>query len=505
MSGSPLRKRGQRLKGTTTFDSAMHPSESISSNSFPPSEGASNGIHPDEDDGFPSAQGPPAYAYSHKPAEAKVVEDSWFDLPIAFALIPAAGSLLTGSDILKDFLHLAFLLYYLHVLIKWPWNLYQAARERRPAVQPNEAISEEAKLMANLARSELHVAELLYLSLTVIAPFLGAVLLRQISSYLSIDVVSNFSISLFVLATGVKPWRHLIHLLTERTEALHTMVHYPKSDSATVALEARLSRLESDIILMSSRLSSNTTDIAALTDDMSSLTNLPARLKSEELVTKSEVMAMIEEATKQAIRQEHSSMSLESRLHGLEEGVTNLVEALRHIQRSSRLEMDDYDEKSYSPQIIHRLSSALFGSPPPSNRNKKLKEKAPSITTSRTKNTVVYEDHDDGHVAVQLMEPMSGKEKSDQNLSGLDSQDDISSASEHEEFFIPKRRSGKTVGRKSGREVRTSERIITSTTIGQEEYNRALLDVLVDNIVVAALLPLRLIRSSATLFLGRLQ
>lgn len=45
-------------------------------------------------------------------------DSNWFDVPLVFALVPAIGSLLTGSDLLKDFLHLAFLLYYLHNLIK---------------------------------------------------------------------------------------------------------------------------------------------------------------------------------------------------------------------------------------------------------------------------------------------------------------------------------------------------------------------------------------------------
>lgn len=36
-----------------------------------------------------------------------------------------------------------------------------------------------------------------------------------------------FSTGLFVLATGLRPWRHLIQLLTNRADSLHDIVHHP--------------------------------------------------------------------------------------------------------------------------------------------------------------------------------------------------------------------------------------------------------------------------------------
>ncbi|KAG8985186.1 hypothetical protein FRB90_004893, partial [Tulasnella sp. 427] len=105
-------------------------------------------------------------------------DSNWFDVPLVFALVPAIGSLLTGSDLLKDFLHVAFLLYYLHNLIKVPWTLYTAARARRS--HPSVRVSPDDRLRA-LARSELRMAELIYLVFTIVAPFLGALLLRSTS------------------------------------------------------------------------------------------------------------------------------------------------------------------------------------------------------------------------------------------------------------------------------------------------------------------------------------
>ncbi|KAG8893145.1 hypothetical protein FRC00_010954 [Tulasnella sp. 408] len=87
------------------------------------------------------------------------------------------------------------------------------------------------------------MAELIYLIFTIVAPFLGAILLRSVSKLLSIDTVSTFSISLFVLATGVRPWRHLVDLLRRRAEALHDVVHSPSAD----ATSSRIEHLETEV------------------------------------------------------------------------------------------------------------------------------------------------------------------------------------------------------------------------------------------------------------------
>ncbi len=64
------------------------------------------------------------------------------------------------------------------MFITVPWKLYMSARERRPTTAPLGTIDDRAR---ELARSELRLAELIYLFFTIIAPFLGAFLLRYIS------------------------------------------------------------------------------------------------------------------------------------------------------------------------------------------------------------------------------------------------------------------------------------------------------------------------------------
>jgi len=68
-------------------------------------------------------------------------------------------------------------------------------------------------------------AELAYLALSVLAPLLGAALLRYVGTALTgKDYISWFSTGVFVLVTGVRPWRHLSQRLHDRTEELHESI-----------------------------------------------------------------------------------------------------------------------------------------------------------------------------------------------------------------------------------------------------------------------------------------
>ncbi|KAG8879369.1 hypothetical protein FRB98_005687 [Tulasnella sp. 332] len=124
-------------------------------------------------------------------------------------------------------------------LLLAPWTLYTSARARRTHVSYADIRNNPAndEHLRRLAGTELRLAELTYLAFTVIAPFLGAILLRSVSKLLSMDVVSTFSTSLFVMATGIRPWRHLIDLLRQRAEALHDVVHVPSEESVRSRVE----------------------------------------------------------------------------------------------------------------------------------------------------------------------------------------------------------------------------------------------------------------------------
>ncbi|KAF8336275.1 uncharacterized protein EI90DRAFT_3287418 [Cantharellus anzutake] len=171
----------------------------------------------------------------HKPEESS----AWFDGPLALTLLPPIGSFLTGGDYVRDALILALLFYYLRALIKTPWELYTRSRARRPPSGYEEDLESEdedepdhIRQIRVLARSELRFAELTYLALCLLTPLIGTMLLCYASSIMSASgSISWFSTGLFILATGIRPWRHLISLLTNRTEALHDIVYAPKVNS----------------------------------------------------------------------------------------------------------------------------------------------------------------------------------------------------------------------------------------------------------------------------------
>ncbi|KIJ54311.1 hypothetical protein M422DRAFT_25235 [Sphaerobolus stellatus SS14] len=146
------------------------------------------------------------------------------DIPLAVALIPPLGTFLTGGDFLKDFLLLLLLFFYLHQLIKLPWELYLASRPRGIRVSDPD-ITPERKVLQGLTEAELKRSELAYLALSVLSPLVGAALLRYVGTALTgKDYISWFSTGVFVLVTGVRPWRHLTHRLQNRTEELQEAI-----------------------------------------------------------------------------------------------------------------------------------------------------------------------------------------------------------------------------------------------------------------------------------------
>ncbi|KAI0028107.1 hypothetical protein K488DRAFT_74030 [Vararia minispora EC-137] len=187
---------------------------------------------------------------------------SWADIDpsVLLALAAPIGSWLTGGDHVKNLFLVLLLVIYLHQLITVPWELYLKARSRRPhTLYPPSAKNgdPEVSRLQMLAKNELYQLEIIYLLLTVVAPFLGATMLRYVLRSLSgVDNLSWFSTTLFVLATGIRPWSHLLHRLRSHTEELHSVIHYPTpevqliADARVQALLDRVQALESELAEM---------------------------------------------------------------------------------------------------------------------------------------------------------------------------------------------------------------------------------------------------------------
>ncbi|KAK7030036.1 hypothetical protein R3P38DRAFT_3188980 [Favolaschia claudopus] len=199
----------------------------------------------------------------------------WYkpSLPIVFALAPPIGNWLTGGDHLKDLLLLLLLIFYLHQLIEVPWSLYRSARPRRPPTSSSApstpSPSPASALHIAAAKSQLRSLEFFLLTLCVLSPVIGVLLLRSLASFTSSSPTPNaaaattpiswFSTTLFGLITAIRPLRELVSRVSTRTSTLHDQIHNttasassrrPSSatkDEDLALLRAQLARVEQSL------------------------------------------------------------------------------------------------------------------------------------------------------------------------------------------------------------------------------------------------------------------
>ncbi|KAI5119344.1 hypothetical protein M0805_004021 [Coniferiporia weirii] len=196
---------------------------------------------------------------------------SWlgYDLSVIVALVSPIGNLLTGSDHIKNILLLLLLIYYLHQLVEVPWTLY---RMSIPSYSPVSTPKDEHSTK-HAAHAELRTLEVFYLILTVLSPFLGATLLKYVAAAISgsPETLSWFSTSLFVLATGVRPWSHLVERLKDRSRALNTLLEEDKEEGLhgeqyPSDTDTREVELDKELVGLRHRLEMLDTRLAELAD-----------------------------------------------------------------------------------------------------------------------------------------------------------------------------------------------------------------------------------------------
>lgn len=191
-----------------------------------------------------------------------------------------------------------------------PWSLYLASRPRRAIRTPPQDYVSTADKYHRAALSELHALEIFYLTLSVVSPFLGATLLRTVVvSFSGPSTVSWFSLSLFVLATGMRPWKHAIQRLRERTTDLHTIVHYPPSDTQKIqVLIDRVAQLEAELRSVRKQTKSFNSDMYDHVEDAVEMMGIAAR--------------------RQEKKADASKAFVEARLMKLEQNVEALLERM---------------------------------------------------------------------------------------------------------------------------------------------------------------------------------
>ncbi|CAZ81504.1 unnamed protein product [Tuber melanosporum] len=213
----------------------------------------------------------------------------WHNVPLAFALLPALGGILftDGSYFFTDVILIFLVAVFLHWLVKFPWEWYgssQALRYERDAFEalatPVEFLKDgdapdatrsahEERLRAAAAR-ELRMNEVLALLACFVGPCVGGSLLHAIRSQLSRPsegLVSNFNLTIFVLAAELRPAAQVVKLIRNRSLYLHSVVHHPpmtRIDALTARLE-ELSAEVRDLTLMTTKAVDRGSHLDALT------------------------------------------------------------------------------------------------------------------------------------------------------------------------------------------------------------------------------------------------
>ncbi|EKM76625.1 hypothetical protein AGABI1DRAFT_115713 [Agaricus bisporus var. burnettii JB137-S8] len=179
-----------------------------------------------------------------------------FDLAVIVALLSPFGKWLTGGDHVKHLLFIALVVYYLHQVIEVPWMLYQKTRHHRRPDHPAPVTLEDKH--RELALTEIRKIELYTLTVAAISPFIGAYFLRYATrTVLGSDYISWFSTGLFVMATGIRPWSHLVERFSQRTADLKDFIHNtsPREAKETSApLLQRIDDLEGSLAIVENLL-----------------------------------------------------------------------------------------------------------------------------------------------------------------------------------------------------------------------------------------------------------
>ena len=196
----------------------------------------------------------------------------------------------------------------------------------------NEKDAERSRLQHDSA-SELHIHELLALSSCFLFPIVGAWLLHTIRSQLSRPsegLVSNYNLTIFLLASELRPLSHLIKMVQARTLYLQRTIN-----TSTTAEDSSSS---STIVDLSSRLNDLEAHVAAAAN---TATNPSSPATTAQLTT--EVRKYVQpdlDALNRAVRRYEKratllTMQTESRLQDLEARMSDAITLAAAAERSS--------------------------------------------------------------------------------------------------------------------------------------------------------------------------
>ncbi|KAJ5926902.1 hypothetical protein N7516_008675 [Penicillium verrucosum] len=169
-------------------------------------------------------------------------ESNWQSAPLGLALLPAIAGIFfhEGSSFVTDVTLLVLAAIFLNWSVRLPWDWYRSAQAIRreesgfPAhddpqfeLDHDHDDHKPQHKEAATAISELQIHEIAALAACFIFPIVGTWLLHAIRSSLSRPsegLVSNYNLTIFLLASEVRPVAHLLRLIQKRTLHLQHIV-----------------------------------------------------------------------------------------------------------------------------------------------------------------------------------------------------------------------------------------------------------------------------------------
>jgi len=215
----------------------------------------------------------PSLGLDHDDSTAPEDLSHWHSSPLAFAFLPALAGLFftNGSAFVTDIILLGLAALFLNWSVRLPWDWYRSAQaqftldqlntapsaaqdldeddQQRQSTEKTNTSQEQEDAAANLRQHEM-----LALVSTFLFPACAAYLLHVIRGQLSRPsegLVSDYNLTIFLLAAEIRPIRQLIRLFTHRTIHLQRIVRgnndssiLSKKDKAITDLASRLVILE---------------------------------------------------------------------------------------------------------------------------------------------------------------------------------------------------------------------------------------------------------------------
>ncbi|KAI9040609.1 uncharacterized protein KD926_007825 [Aspergillus affinis] len=298
-------------------------------------------------------------------------ESHWHSAPLGLALLPAIAGVFfqNGSAVVTDVTLLVLAAIFLNWSVRLPWDWYRSAQAVRqpdrfydaseispvsdlnePSTTPksHESLATPDSKKASrpsdatgAACRELQIYELAALVSCFLFPIVGTWLLHTIRSKLSRPsegLVSNYNLTIFLLAAEIRPFSHLLKMVQARTLHLQRIVSLASEEdkldiSKIIDLTKRLEDLEAHVSeTAAERLASESSSQSQ--DNTSSVISQATTEVRKGF--QPEIDALTRAVRRYEKRTANTNFQTESRLQALENQINQAISLITAVHRTDR-------------------------------------------------------------------------------------------------------------------------------------------------------------------------